>query len=64
MIMDSGVFEPVNRTSTRFDGTSLKYYKLKSENAPKNDTISESDDKENLSTITRFVFIILTDSFY
>jgi hypothetical protein len=28
MIMDSGVFEPVNRVSTRFEDSSLKVYKL------------------------------------
>ena len=39
MIMESGAFEPANRTSTRFDDTSLKYYKIKKSN--------ESDDVAN-----------------
>lgn len=59
MIMDSGVFEPVNRTSTRFDDTSLKYYKLKPETTAQNDISAPtpSDDKENLNSIPRYAYM-------
>lgn len=41
LIMNSGIFEPLNRSSTRFDDTSLKYYKFKSE------YLKQLQDEEN-----------------
>jgi hypothetical protein len=49
MIMDSGAFEPANRTSSRFDDTSLKYYKLKSEISSK----KPEEEKAKLSDVTK-----------
>jgi hypothetical protein len=49
MIMDSGAFEPANRTSSRFDDTSLKYYKFKAEASTK----KADEEKGKLGDVTK-----------
>ena len=63
MIMDSGAFEPANRTSARFDDTSLKYYKFKHDYSVKkvdqeNTKLAEANkldeqDEENKENVTK-----------
>jgi hypothetical protein len=44
MLMDSGLFEPINRSSSRFDDTSLKQYKIKLNVDDVQSIIKENED--------------------
>ena len=49
LIMDSGVFEPVNQKSTRFEDSSLKLYRLK-QTEPVNNTSNNINSKLSSTT--------------
>lgn len=59
-IMDSGVFEPVSRSSTKFDDTLLKFYRFKPEDKPLGSKSGHSENimknkqgsKDDLSTLS------------
>ena len=52
--MDSGVFEPVSRSCTRFDDTLLKFYKFRraddSQEKSAEDTASQHESKAKTNT--------------
>jgi hypothetical protein len=50
MIMDSGAFEPANRTVNKFDDSSLKYYKFRNEKTQQQKAKTDTQVTENLCT--------------